>query len=268
MGNEIVKKEQKTPLSIKEEFNNENSDWAVALRNCLPDRGELKRFLSCCWARFADPKNGRKLLACTRSSIYSSAAKSARLGIFPDGTNADIIPYGQECQLQIFYRGLCDFAIRNNIATKFVSDIVRRNDTFKWSNGELVEHTINDWDEDERGEIVGCWVRAFLPNGDHQDMRLSKSEIEKIRSKSHNANGVWKEWYEEMAKKSCVKRLFKMMRNTPQLQRLVDADNEEYDLDKKSNGAKRTAENKLDFGDDEETPAGDTIEAEAEVVEK
>ena len=33
MGNEIVKKEQKTLPSIKEEFNNENSDWAVALRN-------------------------------------------------------------------------------------------------------------------------------------------------------------------------------------------------------------------------------------------
>ena len=65
MGNEIVKKEQKTLLSIKEEFNNENSDWAVALRNCLPDRGELKRFLSCCWARFADPKNG------SENCIYS-----------------------------------------------------------------------------------------------------------------------------------------------------------------------------------------------------
>jgi len=112
------------------------------------------------------------------------------------------------------------------------------------------------------------WVRATLPDGDHQDMRLSKSDIEKIRSKSQNSNGVWKEWYEEMAKKACIKRLFKTMRNTPQLAQIVATDNENFDLDKKPNGAKRTAENKLDFGDDEEPHAGEAIDAEAEVVEK
>ena len=71
-----------------------------------------------------------------------------------------------------------------------------------------------------------------------------------------------------MAKKACIKRLFKTMRNTPQLAQIVATDNENFDLDKKPNGAKRTAENKLDFGDDEETPAGEAIDAEAEVVDK
>lgn len=264
-GGAVVKSAKK---DIKSMLMSPETAWGKELCKVLPDASQVGRFMACALGQLADPKVGRKLAACTPTSFYNCIMKSARCGIVPDGANAYLIPYGQECTLQFSYRGLCDFAIREGVAKKFTSDIVRRNDIFKWSNGELVEHTINDWDEESRGEIVGVWVRATLPNGDHQDMRLSKSDIEKIRSKSQNPNGVWKEWYEEMAKKACIKRLFKTMRNTPQLAQIVATDNENFDLDKKPNGAKRTAENKLDFGDDEETPVGDTIEAEAEVAEK
>ena len=238
MENEIAKKSTATAgavikkeRSIASMLSNSDSAWGKELLKVLPNDKEVARFMALALNQLADPKVGAKLAACSLPSFYNAIMKSARLGIMPDGVNAYLIPYGKECTLQASYRGLCDMAIREKIATRFVADIVRANDVFKWSNGELVEHTPSGWTEEERGDIVGVWVRAFLPGGEHIDCRMSVSDIEKIKSKSQNPNGVWREWYEEMAKKSCLKRLFKTMQNTPSLAEAIAEDNKEYNLE-------------------------------------
>lgn len=264
MANEIAKSTPKSGAvttkqkSIKEMLLNPDTAWGKELAKVLPDARQVAKFMSCAMGQLADPKVGSALGKCTPVSFYNSIMKSARCGIIPDGVNAYLIPYGSVCTLQFSYRGLCDMAIREGIATKFVGDVVRKNDTFKWSNGELVEHTIDAWDEEERGEIVGVWVRAFLPDNTTQDCRMSKNDIEAVRLCSQNPNGVWSKWYDEMAKKACVKRLFKMMRNTPNMAEAIAADNENYNPDKKPVNGKRSATNTLDFGDGDDTqPAKD-----------
>lgn len=242
--------------SIAGMLSRDGSPWKRELAKVLPNETEVARFMAVALLQLSDPKVGGKLARCTKESFYNSIMSSARSGILPDGTNGYLIPYGTTCTLQFSYRGLCDMAIRNGIATHFASDIVRRNDVFVWRNGCLVEHTIEGWDDEDRGDIVGVWCRAFLPNGQTQDMRMSKKDIEKVRSKAQSDN-VWSEWWEEMAKKACLKRLFKTMRNTPQLAEAIKADNELYDLSKPSVPKKRVVSNRVfDEGDD------DTVDAE------
>lgn len=242
--------------SIAGMLSREGSPWKRELAKVLPNETEVARFMAVALLQLSDPKVGGKLARCTKESFYNSIMSSARSGILPDGTNGYLIPYGTTCTLQFSYRGLCDMAIRNGIATHFASDIVRRNDVFVWRNGCLVEHTVDGWDDEERGEVVGVWCRAFLPDGQTQDMRMSKKEIEKVRSKAQSDN-VWSEWWEEMAKKACLKRLFKTMRNTPQLAEAIKADNELYDLSKTSSPKKRVVSNRVfDEGED------DAVEAE------
>jgi phage RecT family recombinase len=242
--------------SIAGMLSREGSPWKRELAKVLPNETEVARFMAVALLQLSDPKVGGKLARCTKESFYNSIMSSARSGILPDGTNGYLIPYGTTCTLQFSYRGLCDMAIRNGIATHFASDIVRRNDVFVWRNGCLVEHTVEGWDDEERGEVVGVWCRAFLPDGQTQDMRMSKKDIEKVRSKAQSDN-VWSEWWEEMAKKACLKRLFKTMRNTPQLAEAIKADNDLYDLSKPSVPKKRIVSNRV-FDDGED----DAIEAE------
>ena len=246
MSNDIVKKEQggqviKDQSPIKMELANPDSSWAKAFAKVLPSANDVARFMACAMSQLANPKVGTKLAQCSKTSFYNSALKAARFGIMPDGVNAYLIPYGTECQLQFSYRGLCDMAIRYGIAIKFASDIVRENDMFKWTNGELVEHTPAGWDDEERGKIVGVWVRAYLNSADHVDQRMSFKEIEQVRSKSQNPDGVWAEWYEEMAKKACLKRLFKTMQNTPVLSEAIETDNASYGLNATQERAKRVS---------------------------
>lgn len=240
MANEVVKNETPTPApqkTIKGMLASPDSAWGRELAKVLPSPREVARFMSCALDQLADPKVGAKLARCTLPSFYNAIKKSARSGILPDGVNAYLIPYGTECTLQFSFKGLCDMAIREGIAIKFDADVVRANDVFKWSNGQLVEHTVLSWDDDSRGEIVGVWVRAYLPNTDgsynpdlHVDERMSKAQVEKVRSKSQNPNGTWAEWYEEMMKKVCLKRMFKRMRNTPNMSEAIDEDNKEFGL--------------------------------------
>lgn len=240
MANEVVKNEAQTPVpqkTIKGMLASPDSAWGKELAKVLPSPREVARFMSCALDQLADPKVGAKLARCTLPSFYNAIKKSARSGILPDGVNAYLIPYGTECTLQFSFKGLCDMAIREGIAIKFDADVVRANDVFKWSNGQLVEHTVLSWDDESRGEIVGVWVRAYLPNTDgsynpdlHVDERMSKAQVEKVRSKSQNPNGTWTEWYEEMMKKTCLKRMFKRMRNTPNMSEIINDDNKEFNL--------------------------------------
>lgn len=252
MANEVVEKKDggavvKKEKTIQGMLANSETAWGKELLKVLPSAKDVARFMACAMNQLADPKVGAKLAKCTLPSFYNAIMKSARSGILPDGVNAYLIPYGTECTLQYSFRGLCDMSIREGIATRFSSDIVRKNDTFVWQNGELVEHTPAGWDDDERGEIVGVWVRAYLPNGEHTDMRMSKKDVEKIRSKSQNPNGVWREWYEEMMKKSCLKRLFKTMQNTPSLSEALAEDNKEFVLDKQGQFDRSTRVNASDL---------------------
>lgn len=280
MANEVVKKEQgavvATPQkTIKGMLANADTAWGKELAKVLPSAKEVVRFMSCALDQLADPKVGAKLAQCTLPSFYNAIKKSARSGILPDGVNAYLIPYGKECTLQFSFRGLCDMAIREGIALKFDSDVVRANDVFKWSNGQLVEHTIVDWDEEARGEIVGVWVRAYLPDVDgkynpdlHVDERMSKAQVDKIRSKSQNPNGVWGEWYEEMMKKSCVKRMFKRMRNTPTLAEAISEDNKEFNLGAGFDRSARVSAADLLRGKPKDAKDDDPIDIESEVSEQ
>lgn len=265
MANEVVKNNGGALIasqkSIKGMLADPNSAWGKELKKVLPGDKDVARFMACAMNQLADPKVGSKLAECSLPSFYNSIMKSARSGILPDGVNGYLIPYGCECTLQFSYRGLCDMAIREGIATRFKSDIVYSNDEFVWENGELVKHIPAGWEESERGNIVGCWVGACLPNGEWVYERMSLSQIEDVRKCSQNPNGVWAKWWGEMARKSVLKRLFKTMRNTPALAEAIKIDNENYD----PSGSKKTTAQAVDFGDDD---ADDAVTVDAEVVEQ
>lgn len=273
-GTAVIKKDR----TIAGMLASPETSWGRELSKILPSSKDVARFMACALAQLADPKVGAKLSHCTLPSFYNAILKAGRSGIMPDGVNAFLIPYGSECTLQFSYRGLCDMAIRKGIALKFSADVVRKNDVFRWSDGELKEHTILSWDEEERGDIVGVWVRAYLPDSDgkfnpelHADCRMSIRECEKIRSKSQNKNGVWAEWFEEMMKKSCLKRLFKTMQNTPEIAELINEDNKEFVLDGHSfDRSSRVTPNDIlakRKSEPEETAANDAEVIDAEVSE-
>tara|TARA_Y100000004_G_scaffold196238_1_gene265624 strand:- start:2093 stop:2665 length:573 start_codon:yes stop_codon:yes gene_type:complete len=130
-------------------------------------------------------------------------------GLEPDGRRAYLIPYGTEATVIISYMGLIELMRRSGDVTSVRAETVCEHDDFEWFNG-LITHTV-DWRK-PRGEVQAVYAEACLKDGTHQSTVMTKDEVEAIRKRSKAGNsGPWKTDWGEMAKKTAVRRLSKML---------------------------------------------------------
>src|SRR5690606_35183329 len=116
-----------------------------------------------------------------------------------------------ECTFIPGYRGFLDLARRSGQIVSLVARAVHENDFFEYEFG-LTENITHKPCMTDRGALIAVYAIAILKDGGHQFEVMSKSEVDEIRkqSKSQN-NGPWVTHYEEMAKKTVLRRLFKWL---------------------------------------------------------
>ena len=115
--------------------------------------------------------------------------------------------------LDISYMGMVNAATRNGSIEWVKADVVYSEDTFLNNGpGQLPTHTFPPF-ADNRGEFIGAYVAAKLPSGDYLVEMMSEKEIRSIaaRSPAYKKNqGPWATDFNEMAKKTVVKRAAKL----------------------------------------------------------
>lgn len=172
-----------------------------------------------------------KIAECSQSSLAQSLMTAAELGLDVSGTlgSAYLIPYGQTCQLIVGYRGLIDLARRSGHISSIEAHIVHANDTFRVKLGtdSGIDHVPNF--AGERGEAVAVYAVAKLTDGGIQFDVMTRDDVEKIRSKSRaGKSGPWVDHWNEMAKKTVVRRLCKYLPLSVEMEKAMslDADDE------------------------------------------
>lgn len=171
-----------------------------------------------------------KLLECDPITLLGAVIQSAQLGLEPDGITgqAYLIPFmnrkknRMEVQFIPGYRGLISLARRSGTVTKIEAHVVHEKDHFKfrWGLSEILEHepTIGN----EPGDVIYAYAVATYKDGTKQFDVMTHREIEAIRSRSKSANdGPWVTDWEEMAKKTVIRRISKMLDLSPEFQRAV-----------------------------------------------
>lgn len=149
------------------------------------------------------------LFDCTKQSIVKAMVQCCAFGIEPNGWDAHILPYGKEATLVIDYKGFITLALKSERISNVRAELVCQNDEFDYYNGR-VSHRINFFKP--RGEIMGAYAVATYKDGTEQSAVLSKEEIDKVRNMSRARNApAWSTHYGEMAKKTAVRRLAKML---------------------------------------------------------
>jgi recombination protein RecT len=195
---------QKKPTTLKGLLTQENIKQQFAL--ALPKHLDPDRF-----ARIAITALTRtpKLQDCTQESFFRCLLDLSAMGIEPDNRRAYLIPYGKECTLIVSYMGLIELVRRSGDVTSIRAEIVCEKDGFSWENGN-VSHTV-DWLSD-RGAMKAVYAEAKLASGETQTCVMTKAEVDGIRSRSRaGQSGPWVSDYNEMAKKTAVSRLTKML---------------------------------------------------------
>nr|DAK46091.1 MAG TPA: RecT protein [Caudoviricetes sp.] len=153
-----------------------------------------------------------KLQTCTPQSFLGGMMQAAQLGVEPNTPlgQAYLIPYGNVCQFQLGYKGLIDLAYRSGEVSSIQAHEVHENDKFEYELGlePKLRHVPAKTD---RGPVVWYYAVLKLKNGGVGFEVMSREDVEKFAMKKSKAyrNGPWQTDFDEMAKKTVLKKVLK-----------------------------------------------------------
>ena len=155
-----------------------------------------------------------KLLECSPASLLNSVMQAAQLGLEPGSALGEcyLVPYKTTCQLIVGYRGLISLARRSGQIASIEAHVVHAKDKFNCRYGidAKLDHE-PDWSDDP-GPMVAVYAVAKLVDGSVQTEVMTKAQVDAIRKRSMSANnGPWVTDYNEMARKTVVRRICKYL---------------------------------------------------------
>ena len=151
---------------------------------------------------------------------------------------AYLVPRGGKICLDISYMGLIKLATDTGAVEWVQAEIVKEKDTFEYMGvGQKPLHKFQPFGD--RGQMVGVYCVAKLSTGEFLSTIMSKADIELIKNKSSQAasNGPWISFFDEMAKKTVIKRAAKLWPKSERVQKAAEILNEHEGIDFKNEKA-------------------------------
>jgi len=168
-----------------------------------------------------------KLAECSTVSLIASIMNAAQLGLeinTPTG-EAYVIPFKQKAQLIIGYQGMISLARRSGQIVSISARAVCAKDEFRFAYG-LHEDLVHVPADGDRGPITHFYAVATLKDGGHAFEVMTVAQVKEVaaRSQSRGASGPWKDHFEEMGRKTAIRRLFKYLPKSIEIAEAVDLD--------------------------------------------
>lgn len=173
------------------------------------------------------------LLRCTPDSVLRALLECAQLGLCPGGITGEayLIPYGEECQLQIGVRGFQRLAFDAGRVTKIEGRAVYKGDAFDLVYEPTFTLTHKPAMDVAHGTpVIAAYAKfSFRDDPVAQYEVLRKLDLDAIRAQADakKPSPAWRAWYDQMAIKSAIKRGSKRIDLSPTspLARAVQLDN-------------------------------------------
>lgn len=149
------------------------------------------------------------------NSIVMGAATAASmdLPLNPNLGYAALVPFNSKdgcfAQLQIMTKGYVELFIRSGQCKSLICEVVRKGELVK--KNKFTGEYIFDEDKKESDEIVGVMAAFELTNGykkvEYMTVQEVKDHAQKFSQAYRRNAAIWKDNWEEMMKKTCLKRL-------------------------------------------------------------
>lgn len=177
------------------------------------------------------------LAAADRRTLFNSCMKCATDGLLPDGREAALVVFGRD----VVYMPMVFGIIKKLRQSGEIAAISARIVYEKEAEAGRFQFIISDGEErlthepiliGERGKPVAVYATARFKDGTVQNEPLSYADVEKVRSASRSKNsGPWVGWWEEMARKTAIRRLSKYLPLSAEDRRMLDRDEEPTEFD-------------------------------------
>lgn len=204
--------EQKEQMSMQQYIKSMKGEIAKALPSVITPERFTRMVLS---AISVNPK----LADCTPKSFLAGMMSAAQLGLEPNTPlgQAYLIPYMNkgklEAQFQIGYKGLIDLAYRSGEVEVVQAHIVYENDTFELEYGLNPKLTHIPCTSGDRGKPVRVYAVFKTKAGGYGFEAMSMDDVKAHAKKYSQAYSSgyspWTKNFEEMAKKTVLKKVLK-----------------------------------------------------------
>ncbi|WP_064615730.1 recombination protein RecT [Streptobacillus moniliformis] len=220
---DIVKKDK--PKTIYDVIQSMKGQFEVA----LPKHINSDRFIR---IALTSIRQNPKLAKCEQTSLLGALMVSAQLGLEPGILGqAYLIPYGNQVQFQIGYKGLIELLRRSGQLSDIYAYPVYESDKFEITLG-IKRDIVHVPNFENRGKEIGYYAVAKLKDGAVSFEYMTKDEIEEHKnkfSKSKNS-GPWQTDFTEMAKKTVIKKLLKYLPVSVEFLENVSKDEKKYEI--------------------------------------
>lgn len=172
------------------------------------------------------------LASCDRTSFFGAIITCAQLGLEPGSGlgQAYLLPFWNskankyEVQLIIGYQGMLDLCERDGRIT-VEAHVVYEKDEFEFSLGSEASIKHKPYMGSEPGKLIASYCIARYKDGRMKFRVLPAHEIEAAKSFSKTSKfGPWVDHCAEMARKTAIRRLFKMLPKSPEMARVQELD--------------------------------------------
>lgn len=174
-------------------------------------------------------KNGKPLMeVCSQNSIANSLVDMSVLGLSVQKKQGYFIAYGGKCQFQKSYFGNITIARRYGLKS-ISAEVIYDGDTFSYEvvdgKKRLVEHK-QDFMNIDNTKIKGAYAVAVMADGEKMMEVMNISQIRQSWQQGYGykeKDGTHEKFADQMAKKTVINRLCKMITNTYGDGAMIDA---------------------------------------------
>jgi recombination protein RecT len=236
-----------------------------SLSSALPKHISVDRMLRVCMTAL---RRTPKLLQTKPESLLGAIMVSGQLGLEPNDPRqlAYLIPYKDETQFIIGYRGYIELAMRSGMVSSIQAMPVYEKDEFEYEQGiELKLRHVPYMGMEEPGKVKCAYAIATMKDGSKAMVVIPRRDIDRAREASASGDrGPWVDWFPEMAMKTAVRRLAKFMPQSPEFAQAIEADEGKIRLNP------ATLDIEIDTGpiDGDTTPSAVATEQQAGLSEK
>jgi len=220
-----------TEISPITDFKNTLEKQAPQFKMALPPHISTERFTRTVMT--AVQKNP-KLLQCDRTSLWAACMQAASEGLMPNGIESAIVPFKDQAQFMPMVAGILKKIRNSGEIISICVEIVYEGEPFKYyvdTQGKHLEHTPNVFGLSV-GPMLGAYAIAVSKDGGSYIEVMSAGEIGKVRSVSRSKDsGPWRDWFEEMVKKTVIRRLSKLLPMSTDVLDLIKSDDQFYQLE-------------------------------------
>lgn len=199
---------------------------APEFKAALPPHVDVAKFIR---VTMTAVQTNPSLMDADRRTLFAAATRAAQMGLLPDGREGAIVTFKNQAQFMPMLGGILKLIRNSGELASLDAQIVYRNDKFTYRPGiDSVPQHEPDWFGD-RGELIGVYAVARMKDGAAYVEIMNKQQVDAVRKVSRSSGaGPWVQWYDEMARKTVIRRLSKRLPMSTDLDGVLGEDDDMF----------------------------------------